>query len=264
MSNPFPVEKASSLSLLNKVALVTGGSRGLGAGIARELAKRGANILITYNSAKGEAEKVAQAIEEYGRQCIFMQGRSSDRDAPKRIIESGVQKWGKIDIIVNNAGAGDDCFLADLTHELWDNIYDANIRMPTFLVQAAMPYLGPAPRIVNISSVAARNGSAQMSAYASSKAALEGITRVWASELGQTHNATVNCVNPGPIATDMWLRDTDPEVLKFWDEKMKETPAAPRIATVDDVAQIVAFLAEEGSRWCTGSVVNANGGLVPV
>lgn len=177
-------------------------------------------------------------------------------------MAAAVQKFGHIDVIVNNAGAGDDALLSDLTHDLFDKVMDANLRMPTFILKEALPHLGKAPRIVNVSSVAARAGTAYMTAYAASKAALEGATRVWASELGQKYNATVNCINPGPIATDMWLRDTDAEVLAVWDEKMKETPAAPRIATVDDVAQIVAFLCEEASRWSTGSVVNANGGLL--
>ncbi|KAI5461028.1 putative gluconate 5-dehydrogenase [Mariannaea sp. PMI_226] len=249
-------------SLEGKVAIVTGSSRGLGAGIARELARRGANVVLTYNSARTEADKVAQSISDLGREAVVIQGQGTDRSAPERIVAAAVKKFGRIDIIINNAGAGDDALLEDLTHDLWDKLYDTNVRMPAFLVKESLPHLGPAPRIVNISSVAARAGSHYMSAYASSKAALEGITRVWAHELGHKYNATVNCVNPGPIATDMWLRDTDPSVLEEWDAKKKETPAAPRIATVDDVAQIVAFLSEEASRWSTGSVVNANGGLI--
>jgi 3-oxoacyl-[acyl-carrier protein] reductase len=251
-----------SQSLANKVAIVTGGSRGLGAGIAKELAKRGADILISYNSASAEARKAEDEIAKLGRVVISVQASGTDRSSPERIVQAAVEKWNHIDIIVNNAGTGDDALLEDVTTELWDTVYDTNVRLPTFLVKAALPHLGPAPRIVNISSVAARAGPAYMSVYASSKAALEGITRVWASELGQKYNATVNCVNPGPIATDMWLRDTEQAVLDIWDTKMKETPAAPRIATVDDVAQIVVFLCEEASRWSTGSVVNANGGLV--
>lgn len=247
-------------SLKEKIAIVTGASRGLGAGIAVELAKRGANIAITYNSDRAAAEKVAKAVEELGREALIIQARGTDHDAPIGIVAATVQKWGRIDIIVNNAGTGDDALLQDLTHELFDKIFDTNVRMPTFLVQAALPHLGPAPRIVNISSTAAREGPAYMSAYAASKAALEGLTRVWARELGHKYNATVNCVNPGPIATDMWLRDTEQSVLDQAQAQIRETPAAPRIAEPDDVAQIVAFLAEERSRWTTGSVVNANGG----
>lgn len=251
----------SPQSLTGRVAIVTGGSRGIGAGIAKELAKRGANILITYNKASTQAEDVLSHIRSLGREAIGVQASGSDRDAPERIVSAAVEKWKHIDIIINNAGAGDDCLLQDMTHDMWDKIMDCNLRFPTFLVKEAAAYFGTSPRIVNISSVIGRMGGSYATAYCASKAGLEGVTKVWAAELGHKYGATVNCVNPGPVATDMWLRDTDPEVLKEWDSKLKETPAAPRIAQVDDIAQIVAFLSEEGSRWSTGSTVNANGGL---
>lgn len=253
-----------SKSLQGRNAIVTGGSRGIGAGIALELAKRGANVLVTYNREGAAADKVIAELQALGVEAIGVQAGGSDRTSPERIVKAAVEKWGKIHIVVNNAGAGDDCLLEDMSHDLWDKILDCNLRFPAFLVKEAMHHFGESPRIVNISSVIARMGGSYTTAYCASKAALEGITKVWAIELGQKYNATVNCVNPGPVATDMWLRDTDPEVLKEWDTKMKETPAAPRIATPDDIAQIVAFLSEEASRWSTGSTVNANGGMCPV
>ncbi|CAK3848531.1 3-oxoacyl-[acyl-carrier- ] reductase [Lecanosticta acicola] len=252
----------ASKSLQNRNAIVTGGSRGIGAGIALELARRGANILLTYNASSTQAEThAAQLKQDFGVDAFAVQGRGSDRDAPKQIVEAAVDRWGHIDIIINNAGAGDDALVQELTHELWDKILDCNLRFPVFLVKEAMAHFGSAPRIVNVSSVLARQSCAYTAAYTASKAALEGVTKTMAIELGQKYGATVNCVNPGPVATDMWLRDTDPAVLAEWDAKIKETPAAPRIATPDDIAQIVAFLSEEGSRWSTGSTVNANGGL---
>lgn len=250
-----------SKPLQGRTAIVTGGSRGIGAGIALELAKRGANVLITYNREGTQANQVIADLEGLGVEAVGVQSSGSDRTAPERIVAAAVDKWGHIDIIINNAGAGDDCLLQDMTHELWDKILDCNLRFPTFLVQAALPHLGKNPRIVNVSSVMARMGGSYTTAYTASKAAMEGVTKVWALELGQKYGATVNCVNPGPVATDMWLRDTDPEVLEEWKEKVKETPAAARIATPDDIAQIVAFLSDESSRWSTGSTVNANGGL---
>ena len=255
-----------SLSLLDKIAIVTGGSRGIGAGIAIELARRGAHILITYDTALQKAEQVAEEIQKLSRRAAITQGNSADRGTPGRIVQAAVGHYGRIDIIVNNAGIGDNCLLQDLTHELWDKVHDVNLRLPASLVQAALPFLGPAPHIVDISSVAARAGLNATSAYASSKAALEGMTRAWATELGHIYDATVNCVNPSPVATDIMLMDenTDPQVVKYWDAKIKETPAAPRVGTLDDVAQIVASLCGEGFRWCTGSVVNANGGMVPI
>ncbi|KNG88351.1 gluconate 5-dehydrogenase [Aspergillus nomiae NRRL 13137] len=188
------------------------------------------------------------------------------RHDPRPLVQAAVKAFGKIDIIVNNAGLADDMPLEHLTNEFWDRMFDTNVRLPAFLVQASLPHLGLAPRIVNISSIAARAGYDATSVYSGSKVALEGLTRAWATELGQRYNATVNCVNPGlvgPVAMDV-LAKGDPQVMEHWMAKSKETPAAPRMGMPDDIAQIVAFLCEEGSRWCTGSVVNANGGMVPV
>ncbi|KAJ9612105.1 hypothetical protein H2200_003702 [Cladophialophora chaetospira] len=248
--------------MLDKIAIVTGGSRGIGVAVAKELAKRGAKILLTYNAGESSARSVVREIEEAGGEAIMVQAEGTDRNAPSQIVEVAVNRWGHIDIIVNNAGYGENALLQDLTHESWDAMMDINVRFPVFLLKAALPHLGKAPRIVNISSVAARSGPPMMTAYASSKAALEGATRVFARELGQRYNLTANCVNPGPVATDMWLRDTAPELLAGWEKLQAGTPAGDRIATTDDIAQIVAFLASECSRWSTGSVVNANGGAV--
>jgi NAD(P)-dependent dehydrogenase (short-subunit alcohol dehydrogenase family) len=255
-----------SQSLQDKIAIVTGGSRGIGAAIALELAHRGAHILITHNIARQKADNIAKKIRQIGRMAIVVEANGSDPTSPGRIVDAAVAEYGHIDIIVNNAGIGDDSLLKDVTEEFWDKMLDVNLRLPAFIVQAALPHLGPAPRIVNISSVAARAGYRATSVYAASKAALEGLTRAWAAELGHEYGATVNCVSPGPVATDLMLVDenTDPQVIDYWNGKIKETPAAPRVGMPDDVAQIVAFLCEEGSRWCTGSVVNANGGLVPI
>ncbi|OBT45162.1 hypothetical protein VE00_04313 [Pseudogymnoascus sp. WSF 3629] len=251
-------------SLQGRIAIVTGGSRGIGAGVALELAKRGANVLITYNKAGQAATEVIATLQALGVEAEGIQAGGSDREAPARIVAKAVEKWGHIDIIINNAGAADDALLKDLTHEIFDKILDCNLRFPTWLVKESLPHLGTSPRIVNISSVIARMGGSYTTAYCASKAAMEGITKVWAQELGQKYGATVNCVNPGPVKTDMWLRDTEQAVLDKWEVKMKEIPAAARIAEVDDIAQIVAFLSEECSRWSTGSTVNANGGLCPV
>lgn len=247
-------------TLLGKTAIVTGGSRGLGAAIALDLAQRGANILITYNSASVPAQEVVSQIKRMGRDAIAVQALGDDRKATQSVVDTVVKQWGEIDIIVNNAGYGEDYLIDDLTYEDWDKTMAVNVRFPVFLIQTAIPYFGPAPRIVNISSVAARNGLPGMVAYSASKAALESITRILAQELGQRCNATINCVNPGPISTDMWNLQTSKEVKDAAEAFLRTTPAAPRIAETSDITPIVGFLCEEQSRWSTGSVVNANGG----
>jgi len=249
-----------SKSLENRIAIVTGASKGIGARTALELAKRGANVLITYNTGKEQAEGVLKELEQLGVEAIIVQATGSDREAPLRIVNAAVQKWGHIDIIINNAAIIIANPLKDLSHEILDKHLDNNFRFPSFLIKESLPYLGKSPRIVNVSSTAARMGGVHSTAYAASKAALEAATRVWALELGHEYGATVNIVNPGPVYTDM-NKNVAPEVTAFWDPKIAETPAAPRYGTPDDIAQIVAFLAEEGSRWCTGSVVSSNGGM---
>jgi 3-oxoacyl-[acyl-carrier protein] reductase len=251
-------------SLVGRNSIVTGGSRGIGKGIALELAKRGANVLITYEKSAKAAEQVVSEIEKLGTKAIALQASSENIESPRKIVTTLVEAWGKVHIIINNAGIGEDIFLEDLTEADFDRHMTINARMPLFLVKAAMPFFGEAPRIVNLSSVMARVGSAQATAYTASKAALEGITKVLAVELGHKYGATVNCVNPGPVDTDMW-QQTDKAVRDEWEaKKAVETPAAPRIGTVDDISLIVAFLSEEQSRWTTGSTVCANGGMVCV
>jgi NAD(P)-dependent dehydrogenase (short-subunit alcohol dehydrogenase family) len=253
-----------SKSLTGRNAIVTGGSRGIGKGIALELAKRGANVLITYEKSANVAEDVVAEIEKLGTKAIALQASSQNIESPRKIVAALVEAWGKVHIIINNAGIGDDISLDNLTESDFDRHMTINVRMPTFLVKAAMPFFGDAPRIVNLSSVMARVGSAQATAYTASKAALEGVTKVLAVELGHKYGATVNCVNPGPVDTDMW-QQTDKAVRDEWEaKKAVETPAAPRIGTVEDIALIVAFLSEEQSRWTTGSTVCANGGMVCV
>ncbi|KNG80967.1 gluconate 5-dehydrogenase [Aspergillus nomiae NRRL 13137] len=254
---------AAQQSLRGKNAIVTGGSRGIGKGIAFELARRGANILLTYNSSRQQAEEVASQIRTVGVDAIAVEGKADDLSAPKNIVDAAVQRWGCIDIVINNAGAREDYPVEEMTYEAFDRQIAVNLRFPVFLIKEATRHFGQAPRIVNLSSVYARDGQPGCLAYVASKGAMESLTRSLAKELGHKYNATINCVSPGPVNTELWASTTqDPEAKEEWDRVIQSTPAAPRVAEVDDIAQIVAFLSEEGSRWTTGSLINANGGLL--
>lgn len=250
-------------SLQGRKAIVTGASRGIGEGIALELARRGADVLITYSTSKDKAKVVEQKLKDLGSDAFAIEADAFDRSAPAKIIDAAVDRYGHVDILINNVGFGYDVLLEDLTYDQWDKTIQGNLAFPVFLVQQAMKHFGEAPRIVNIGSVAARGTTAMYLSYASAKAGLEGATRIMARELGQRFNATVNCVEPGPVATDGWFNG-EPSTLEKAQERIRTTPAAARLGTVDDVAQIVAFLSEEGSRWCSASVVNANGGMFPI
>lgn len=250
-----------SKSLAGKNAIITGGSRGIGKAIALELASRGANILITYNAAKEKAEEVVKQIQSLGVEASATQATGIDIDAPAAVVRAAVQQWKTIDIIINNAGAGDDILIADLEVETWSKIFDTNVRFPVFLVRASLPHLGPAPRVVNISSVMSRLGGLYSCSYTASKAALEASTKVMAQELGRTYNATFNCVAPGPTDTDLWAGDAHPDVVKEWEWRIENTPCGDRVGKPEEIAATVAWLCEDGSRWVQGQCVGVNGGL---
>ena len=239
------------MSLTGKVAIVTGASRGIGRAIAQDLARRGASIAATYVSPRSEAA-VAELAASFP--CIGVRADLSHPDSPATIVEQTVAAYGGIDIIVNNAAVDLVKSAADITAADFD-LYYVNVRAPMLLLKAALPHLRSPARIINIGSVGSRCGFRNLSMYCSSKAALEGLTRCWAAELGAAGH-TVNMVNPGPVQSDML--DTIPKDLV--DLQKVLTPAGNRVGTFDDVAQVVAWLAAEESRWVTGQVVSASGG----
>ncbi|RSM08950.1 hypothetical protein CEP52_004326, partial [Fusarium oligoseptatum] len=199
-------------TLEGKVAIVTGASRGLGAGFAFELARRGAKTSESPTARKRSPSKLPALFGPH------------------------------IDIVVNNAGAELVKRHTGITPADFDYIYHLNVRAPLLLLQAIKPYLPPSGggRIINISSVGARYGFKDLSLYCSSKAALEGMTRCWAAELGEDGH-TVNAVNPGPVQSDM-LDNIPQDIITM---QKAQTPAGNRLGSVDDVAQIVAWLASE-------------------
>lgn len=167
----------------------------------------------------------------------------------------------QIDILVNNAGLGDNRPLEDVTLESYNKLMDINVRAVLFMTQAVLPYIPRGGRIVNLSSISARGGYSTQSVYAATKAAVEGLTKVWATELGHKYGVTVNAVNPGPVDTDMY-QAAGPVHLARMEEQNKKVPAGQRCGTAQDIADIVTFLAEEKSRWVTGDVICANGGIL--
>lgn len=147
------------MSLQGKHAIVTGGSRGIGAGIAKELAKKGAKVLITYSASATKAEEVVADIKSTGGEAVAVQADCMSQAAPQTIVRTALKAFGEgVDIIINNAGAGDELFVKDITYEHFDKMFYTNVRFPMFLVQECLPHIRPGGRIVNISSVVARQG----------------------------------------------------------------------------------------------------------
>ena len=161
----------------------------------------------------------------------------------------------KIDILVNNAGVEVVKPLGEITPDDYAKVYDLNVRGTLLMTQAVLPYLNPKGRIINISSVGSRAGFPGLGLYCSSKAAIEGLTRCWAAELGK-NGTTVNAVNPGPVESEM-LTNIPKEIVEG---QKKATPLENRVGTVEEVAAVVAWLAGEDSGWVTGQVISASGG----
>ncbi|PVH68646.1 NAD(P)-binding protein [Cadophora sp. DSE1049] len=253
------------MSLASKIAVVTGGARGIGAGIVRSLAAQGARVIFNYVSHSSEATALAlvNELNTDGTYAACIRVDMASPEAPRLIIDAALKAFdvGKIDILVNNAGLGGNAPLEEVTVEEYERLMAVNVRAVIFTTQAILPYINQGGRIINISSISARGGYATQTVYAASKAAVEAVTRVWATELGQKYGITVNAVNPGPVDTDMY-RAAGAVHLARMEEQNKKVPAAPRCGTEKDIADIIVFLSEERSRWVTGDVLCANGGML--
>jgi 3-oxoacyl-[acyl-carrier protein] reductase len=240
--------------LSGKVALVTGGSRGMGAAIAKRLARDGADVAITYASAQQKAEEVVRAIEAEGGRALAIRADSADADAVKSAVAGTVQHFGRLDVLVNNAGIFlggrvDEYSLAD-----FDRMVAVNVRGVFAAVQEASRHMGEGGRIITIGSVNAdRMPFAGGSVYAMTKAAVAGLTRGLARDLGP-RGITVNNVQPGPTDTEMNPAN-GPRA-----EGMKAMMALHRFGQADEIAGMVAYLAGPDAGFVTGASLTIDGG----
>jgi 3-oxoacyl-[acyl-carrier protein] reductase len=242
--------------LEGKVALVTGGSRGIGAAIALKLAEQGAKVAISYQKSKGPAEAIVERIGELGTEGLAVQANAASQQESNALVDAVVKKFGRIDILVNNAGVFEGAPVAEITLEHYERVYDVNIKGVLANTVAALKVMPEGGRIINISSGAARMSMAGASVYSSTKAALDTLTRIWAQELG-ARKITVNGVAPGTTETDMYHAAVPDEAKTV----MVERTALGRIGTPDDIAGVVLFLASDDGRWVTGHTIAADGGI---
>ncbi|KAL1740088.1 hypothetical protein HDZ31DRAFT_68280 [Schizophyllum fasciatum] len=253
----------ADLALAGKVAIVTGSARGIGAEIVYELAKHGAQVMITYisSSSSASADALIARVEslQNGSAAAAIVADLRLPKSPDCIVKATLAAFSvtAIDILVNNAGAAVECSLTDITVDNYAHVFDVNVRGAMLMTKAVIPYLRAPARIINISSVAARRTFDNYSIYSASKAALEGFTRASAVELGPAGHS-VNAVAPGQIRTD--ILDMIPKEIVEAQQQL--TPMQHRTGTTDDVAPIVAWLARENSRWITGQTLSACGGLM--
>ena len=237
-----------------RVALVTGASRGIGAAVARALAAKGYCVAVHYNRSGAQALALAAELPE----AIAVQADMADAQAVQRMVERVAAHYGRIDVLVNNAGIALWKLAMDTTVEEWDRIFDVNVRGAFAATRAALPYMveQQGGSIINVSSMWGQVGASCEVAYSASKAALIGFTRALAKEMGGA-GIRVNCICPGVIATDM-IASFDEDAIA---DLEAETPLG-RIGVPEDIAQTAVFLAGQESAFITGQVIGVNGGFV--
>jgi 3-oxoacyl-[acyl-carrier protein] reductase len=245
--------------LTGRVALVTGGSRGLGRAIAVAFAGQGADVAVNYRGNAEAAEEVAGQIRALGRQAIVIQGDTSlGREACEAIVAAAVDQFGKVDILVNNAGITRDNLMLRMDADDWESVLDTNLSGPFWMTRAiARPMMKARyGRIINMSSAAGRMGNAGQANYASAKAGLIGLTKSTARELA-SRGITCNALAPGLIETDL-TADLPPAAT----EALKTMTPLGYLGSVDDVAVAAVYLASEEARYVTGQVIGVDGGMV--
>ncbi|HEX8465098.1 MAG TPA: glucose 1-dehydrogenase [Abditibacterium sp.] len=245
------------MKLQNKSALVTGASRGIGRGIAVKLASEGAKIAVNFNSDEKSALEVVAQIEAAGGQAFAVRGSIADLAAIDSVVSEVENRFGKLDILVNNAGIGEFVAFEDASVEHFDKQFDLNVRGLFFLTQRALRSMNDGGRIINISSISSRGLSIDGAAYSATKAAVNAFTSALSKGLGE-RGITVNAVSPGLIETDLALASFSAEDI----ERMSKGSAFGRIGKVEDVADILAFLASDDARWITGREIVADGGTI--
>lgn len=243
--------------LAEKVALVTGATRGIGRAIALKFASEGADVAFTYRSQTEAAESLVSEIEALGGRVMAFQSNVSDFDAAHRIVDEVKSDFGHIDILVNNAGITKDGLMMRMDEQQWDAVIDTNLKSAYNFIHACTPVMARqrSGSIINMTSVVGLSGNAGQCNYAASKAGLIGLAKSIAKEMG-ARGIRANCIAPGFIATDMTGALSE-DIRKEWE---KQIPLR-RGGTPEDVAGVALFLASDMSAYVTGQVINCCGGM---
>lgn len=238
----------------SKVAIVTGGAKGIGAEIVRTLAENGYIVILNYNNSKVQAEELKNEMLQKGFNIEVVKADVSNRNEVNSLIEFTIKKFKKIDILVNNAGISLDGLFTDVSEEMWQKIINVNLNSVFNCTQEVLKYMikEKSGRIINISSIWGETGASCEVAYSTTKAAINGMTKALAKEVGLS-NIRVNAIAPGIINTDMNSRLSYEEL-----EQIKEQIPLNRIGNTKDIARCVKWLVED--EYTTGQIISINGG----
>lgn len=242
--------------LINKVVLVTGASRGIGAAVARKVAYEGAKVIINYAGGQDVAEQTARSIRDNGGDAIALQADVSKAAEVTSMFDAAIAHYGKIDVLVNNAGIMITKLLKDTTDEDFTRQFEVNVRGTFNTLREAATKLASGGSIINFSSTTTRVMMPAYSTYVATKGAVEQLTRVFAKEIG-ARGINVNAVLPGPTNTELFTKGKPQELI----DRLASLNAFNRIGQPDDIAEVVAFLASDEAKWISGQTIGVNGAM---
>jgi len=240
----------------NRVAIVTGASRGIGAALARRLAQDGFAVVINYASSAAEAEALVADLKAQGQRAIAVKADVAKPDEVRALFDAAEAQLGRVDVLVNNAGVLKTTPLADTSDALYDQTFDINVRGTFNTLREAAKRLNDGGRIVNFSSSALAMNLPGYAIYNATKAAVESFTHVFAKEL-RGRQITVNAVAPGPVETELFTRGKTAEQIA----NFAKMPPLERLGQPDDIAGVVSFLVGPDAGWVNGQILRANGGI---
>ncbi|WP_127492874.1 SDR family oxidoreductase [Paenibacillus glycanilyticus] len=244
------------MSLQGKVAIVTGGSRGIGRQIAIHLGEAGAKVVVNYSSNEEKANEVVQLIEQAGGEAAAIRGNIGKVSDVEGLFSEALERFGRVDILVNNAGIMDLAPIMNVTEEMFDRQFMINVKGTYFACQQAMKHMASGGTIINFSTSVSGAMLPTYSVYAATKGAVEQLTRQLAKEFGPK-DIIINCIAPGQVSTELFLNGKSEELV----DSFRRMNAFGRLGEPDDIANAVELLVSDKARWITGQTLRVNGGF---